>query len=175
MTEPGTDHLDEDFAAETSVDIAADVDRVWNALITDGGLEPWMGVGASIDPSPGGRLILPDVVGGRPRAGRVDQIDEQNNLAFTWWPMTRPSDQSTVSISVTQIETGTRVTVREAPILSSRVSATVDSAVDSAVGFAADSVSSVTQVDRLIGTRSFTGFWAWRLAVLTMSCQAVRV
>lgn len=162
MTDPCTDQLDADLAAETSVDIAADIDRVWQALITDGGLEPWMGAGASIDPTPGGRLIVPDVVGGRPRAGRIDNVDERSNLAFTWWPMTRPSDQSAVSISVTPIETGTRVTVRETPLFAS------------ASGSDAP-LSTATQTQTIIGGRSFTGFWAWRLAVLTLSCQAVRV
>ncbi len=160
-----------DPAALASVDIAAGLGAVWVALVTDGGLEPWMGEGATIEPRCGGRLILPDPVGGRRRAGVVDTIEEGSELRFTWWPVTRPTERSTVTVTLEPIDSGTRVTVREAmPVslgamaLRSEGRVSVDSAPSSAVRSA-----------RLPLHRVVPGFWAWRLAVLSVSCQMARV
>lgn len=173
-----------------SVDIAAGVGAVWEALVSDGGLEPWMGDGATIDPRPGGRLILPDPVGGRPRAGLVDTIDDRSELRFTWWPMTRPAERSTVAITVEPIETGARVTVREtAPptlraTVAGRASATgtgsaammvTGQTAALAAGAGSTTMQQVVRSGGLSMRGVVPGFWAWRLATLAVSFQMARV
>ena len=108
MGDDGQNQDDGTDRAETSLDIAASPERVWVALTTPDGLAPWMGDGAAIDLRPGGTAILPDPVGGSTRRGRVDRIDPGQRLDLTWWPALRPADRTTVSITVTPIDTGTR-------------------------------------------------------------------
>ncbi len=181
--------------AETSIDIAVDPDRVWHALITDGGLGPWMGEGASIDPRDGGSLWLPDPVGGRPRRGLVDRIDQHQRLDFAWWPEHRPIERSRVSIVLTPIETGTRVTVTETVppsllraaslSLPRTPSATAPSALlalgrptTGPLGSAATVVGSPGHRSAAAPSavaRSMVGAWSWRLALLTVACRAALV
>ena len=149
-----------------SLDLAADLKTVWAALVTDGGLEPWMGQGATIDPRPGGLLEVPDIVGGEPRHGLVHTVDEQAGLGFTWWPAQRPTERSDVSITLTLIETGTRITVTETPQLV---------AVPRQLpGFSIPaSVSPRAEASALTG--SLRGCWSWRLAVLALASQMARI
>lgn len=160
-TDPQTDADQAD--AEVSIEIAAGIDRVWEALVTDGGLEPWMGRGATIDPRPDGTLQVPDVVGGQARRGLVHTVDTENRLGFTWWPEHRPVERSNVSITLTPTETGTRVTVIEAPLPT-----TVGTRVTMSAATGAHVASA-----RL--TSSLRGCWSWRLAVLSLASQMVRV
>ncbi len=150
--------LDRDRFARSSVDVTATVDRVWRALTTSAGLEPWLGAGASIDPVPNGELTAPDPVGGRHRHGRIERIDDRRLIELTWWPAEEPTSRSRVSITVTPIETGTRVDVVERPLpTSGRLGA--------GTGVAS----------ALAGVRtSLVGAWSWRLALLTVACQVVR-
>lgn len=145
-----------------SVDIAADEETVWQALVSEGGLEPWMGAGATIDPVPGGGLVMPDPVGGRTRSGLVGHVDEQRSLQFTWWPDSRPIERSKVSITLSPIETGTRVTVTEQLLT------------PPPVGFAIPVASAEPMASAASSSTSFRGFWSWRLAVLSLSSQMVR-
>ena len=173
----GTDGPDASDAdrAEVSVDIAADLDRVWEALVTDGGLEPWMGSGASIDPRPDGTLDVPDVVGGQHRRGLVHTVDAGDRLGFTWWPAHRPTERSDVSITLTPTEVGTRVTVIEVP-LAARASA--HGSLRSPTVSAGPQVSAPAVVPGtavLATSGSLRGCWSWRLAVLALATQMVRV
>ncbi len=141
-------------ACLSSIDISVDVATVWEALVTDGGLAPWMGEGSSIEPEAGGALRLPDPVGGRTRSGRVDRVDEQSRLEFTWWPDRRPVERTTVTITIAPIDTGTRVTVTE--------SVPRSIAGPSRPLLSADPRSQVVR-----------GAWLWRMAMLGVAtCMA---
>ncbi|MGH1488459.1 MAG: SRPBCC family protein [Acidimicrobiales bacterium] len=142
--------------ASSSIDLSVDAETVWHALVTDGGLEPWMGEGSTIDPEVDGALHLVDLVGGRPRSGRVDRVEDRACLEFTWWPDHRPIERTKVSIQLTPIESGTRVTVTESLPRSTQVSSGVKL-----------SVGSTTGVMR--------GAWLWRLAVLSLATQVAKV
>jgi len=111
--------MDHTPLSETSVhiDLDADVTTVWEALTTDTGFAAWMGEGASIDAEPGGDLSAPDPVGGAERLGRVDSIDEDRELRYRWWPASDPDAASSVTIELEPLESGTRVTVVERPIV----------------------------------------------------------
>ena len=173
-THAATDTSDQGHdGAEVSVDIAADLDRVWEALVTDGGLEPWMGRGATIDPRPDGTLEVPDIVGGQFRRGLVHTVDVGDRLGFTWWPEQRPTERSDVSITLTPSEVGTRVTVVEVPLVAHRHSNA--SAGPRVTAAAAHETATADQTAVLSMTGSLRGCWSWRLAVLALASQMVRV
>ncbi len=162
--------VDDRQAAEVSIDIAAGIDRVWEALVTDGGLEPWMGRGATIDAKPDGTLQVPDVVGGVPRRGLVHTVDNENELGFTWWPEHRPVERSNVSIRLIETETGTRVTVVEA-----RLPSAAKAWASMAPAGAGTSPGSKAQASPAQLAGSLRGCWSWRLAVLSLASQMVRI
>lgn len=156
-------------AVTVSVDIEADLDRVWDALVSDGGLNPWMGEGATLDPKPGGALAFPDPAGGRLREGKVVEVDPGRQLSYVWWPADRPTERSSVAITLDHLETGTRLTVVETPLGRPPV------------GFAraatasADSRPMAGVRSSSARSRSLIGTWSWRLAMVTLASQMVRV
>lgn len=192
-----SDQIDQHAPAEVSLDLAADIDQVWNALVTDGGLEPWMGSGATIDPRPDGELEVPDIVGGLPRRGLVHTVEDRVRLGFTWWPQHRPIERSDVSITLTRTDTGTRITVTETPDVvpefslrpgfqlpsstSARAGAPAGASTDpqasvvpSRVGGTSTSTSGSFAVAGSL-TSSLRGCWSWRLAVLALAGQMARI
>lgn len=156
MTDPRSE------TADIWIDIDGTPDDVWRALTTEGGLAPWMGEGASIEPRPGGAVILPDPVGGATRRGRVDRVEDGQRLELTWWPALRPADRSTVSITVTPGESpdGTPGPTRVRVVERLEAGRTVMSS-----GTASASAGSGSHRG---GARLPVGLWAWRLAVLSV-------
>lgn len=144
-------------SVEVSVDITADLERVWAALVTDGGLGPWMGDGATLDPRIGGSLWFPDPAGGAQRHGKVTELTHGERLQYVWWTAERPTERSTVTITLAPVEHATRVTVVES--LTQR----------QAVGFVTPTAKAGARSRSLIGT------WSWRLAMVTLASQMVRV
>lgn len=132
--------------ADVFLDIDADPDQIWDALTTEGGLAPWMGDGATVDPRPGGLVALPDPVGGVTRRGRVERVDDGRRLDFTWWPALRPAERTSVSVTVSPTEQGCRVRVIERPAAA-----------------------------RASTNRLPVGLWSWRLALLTLSSCVSRI
>ncbi len=163
--------------ADVFLDIEADPDRVWRALTTDGGLAPWMGEGATVDPRPGGLVALPDPVGGTTRRGRVERVDEGDRLDFTWWPALRPADRTSVSITVSPTETGCRVRVVErheaAMAATGRPTASLGRPAAS-VASAAWPNTSAPRPTASAG-RSTIASWSWRLALLSLSSCMSRI
>ena len=106
MTDAQTD-------AEHELLIEAAPDEVWEALISDEGLDDWLGEGTEVDPVPGGEIVTPDVVSDRPRRGHVDEVDPERRFAFTWWPEDDQLDQSHVTITLEPTRAGTLVRVVE--------------------------------------------------------------
>ena len=186
-----SDQIDQHTSAEVSLDLAADIDQVWNALVTDGGLEPWMGSGATIDPRPDGALEVPDIVGGLPRRGLVHTVEDRARLGFTWWPEHRPIERSNVSITLTRTDTGTRITVTESPdLVPERVlrpgfqlpsSASARAGTPAGVSTEAQAMTVPSRVGGASAsgsaavvpslTSSLRGCWSWRLAVLALAGQ----
>ncbi len=167
--------------ADVFLDIEADPDRVWRALTTDGGLAPWMGEGATVDPRPGGLVALPDPVGGSTRRGRVERVDEGDRLDFTWWPALRPADRTSVSITVSPTDSGCRVRVieRQTPATTTaaagRATASIGSSVSSAGGSALAAPASGSVPVARSFTRSTVAGWSWRLALLSLSSCMSRI
>lgn len=175
--------------AETSIDIAAADTVVWEAITTSGGLAHWLGEGASIDPVRGGVIVAPDPVGGRARAGIVDYVDDVRRLGFRWWPVGEPAKLSHVSIELTDIEGGTRVTVVElvepggvAEAVNPMASAS-DPIVRHATGGPTSAIGAASAAGLAIGGAAMVPLtvgplvvasWSWRLALLTLACHAVR-
>ncbi len=159
--------------ADVFLDIEADPDRVWRALTTDGGLAPWMGEGATVDPRPGGLVALPDPVGGSTRRGRVERVDEGDRLDFTWWPALRPADRTSVSITVVPTETGCRVRVieRQTEATASIARSTASTVTSTASG---RSTAPVARPTASAG-RSTIASWSWRLALLSLSSCMSRI
>jgi len=165
--------------ADVFLDIEADPERVWRALTTDGGLAPWMGDGATVDPRPGGLVALPDPVGGSTRRGRVERVDEGDRLDFTWWPALRPADRTSVSITVSPTETGCRARVIERQTLAESGAragrstgpigvSTASSALPTAPGATASGGRSTVRAGG-----STIASWSWRLALLSLtSCMS---
>lgn len=162
MTDTGTEQENTQPSAEISLDINAEVDRVWNALVTEGGLGPWMGDGATLDPRPGGALSFPDPAGGQHRDGRVAEVIDGERLQYVWWATDRPTERSSVTITLRPFENGTRVTVTET--LESR----------HPIGFRMSS-SPTTPRPALSRSTSLIGTWSWRLAMVTVAATMARV
>lgn len=99
--------------ATITLDIESTPEAVWTALTTDEGLAAWMGEGAVAGTSPGDLIVMPDVVTGRERRGRIGAVDERERLTYTWWPEDDPLTATNVAITLEPCEIGTRVTVVE--------------------------------------------------------------
>ena len=99
--------------AEHELVIEAAPDQIWEALISEDGLDDWLGAGTEVDPVPGGEIATPDVVTDRPRRGHVDEVDPERRLASTWWPEDDHHDRSHVTITLEPTHSGTRVRVVE--------------------------------------------------------------
>ena len=97
----------------TTVDIERSTDDVWEALVDCDGLSRWLGADSEIEPWPGGEVTTPDVVTGEPKRGRVADIVPGRSIELDWWPVGDPDRTSRVSVVLTPIVRGTRVTVTE--------------------------------------------------------------
>ena len=163
-------------SVQVETEIEASVAEVWQALITDEGLARWMGSGSAIDPRLDGQISVPDVVGGHHRDGRVTDVESHRRLAFVWWRRDRPTERSTVTVELTEVDGRTRVAVAERvaprPVVgfglpsNAAVTSVVPPAVVAPVG---PGTSAATSARSLIGT------WSWRLALVTLACTAARV
>ena len=159
---------DRDRAAVVDLDIDASPEAVWRALTTEQGLAPWMGEGARLVAEPGGAVVLPDPVGGETRRGRVDRIEADHRLDFTWWPALRPAERTTVTITVVPTGPGSRVRVVERPPARLVASA-------AAVQGGVETTAPTGPPARKGTNRLPIGLWAWRLAVLSVATSLSRV
>lgn len=88
----------------------ADLDEVWEAITNDDGL------GAAIDPVPGGLVDAPDPFGPG-KVGAVEFVEPPSRLRYRWWPIDDPDEVSTVEIALEPLDGGTRITVVEQLVL----------------------------------------------------------
>ena len=86
--------------------------EVWEALTDPDRLSEWLAEDAELDLVEGGELRLTFEDG--ERAGRVESVEEERRLAFTW---ERPGyGESRVEFMVEAVSAGTRVIVVEADL-----------------------------------------------------------
>lgn len=96
---------------ERSIELPAEVDQVWEALVDDELLSDWLGDDGSLEPEQGGALDVRD--GDEHRVGVVERVELGRHLSLRWWPDTRPDETSEVELVIVPITTGTRLTVIE--------------------------------------------------------------
>jgi uncharacterized protein YndB with AHSA1/START domain len=98
---------------QTSSDLDASPDAVWEVLTDVTGIEAWLGEGSRLDPVDGGSIDTPDTETGIRRLGRVERAEPGRRLDYVWWPADDPATESTVSIEMIPIGGGTRLVVTE--------------------------------------------------------------
>lgn len=95
---------------ETSIEIEAPPDTVFEYLTTEPGMVAWMGQHAELDPRPGG-LFAVDIAG-YPIRGRYLHVEAPNRIVVTWGVTGSPDlpeGSTTVEFRLTAVESGTRV------------------------------------------------------------------
>ncbi len=97
--------------ARTSTDLEHDPARVWQTICDDA--DGWLGAGSSIDPQPGGVVVVNDVVTGKQRLGTVTTVDWGHRLELEWWPTDEPDLVTTVTVTLTPSAGGTHLVITE--------------------------------------------------------------
>lgn len=95
---------------QSSIEIEADPESVFDFLVTDEGMTAWMGQYAALDPRPGGDFAVN--IAGYAIRGRYIEIDRPRRVAFTWGmagSQALPPGASTVTFTLSPTATGTRV------------------------------------------------------------------
>ncbi|SED89065.1 SRPBCC family protein [Ruania alba] len=95
---------------QTSIEIAAPPEVVYDYLTTDDGMTAWMGQHANLDPRPGGTFAV-DIAGYLIR-GRYLHTEPPTRVTVSWGVAGSedlPAGASTVEFRLTAIEGGTRV------------------------------------------------------------------
>ena len=99
------------------VRIAASPETVWELLVDPVKALRWWGIGAEIDPRPGGALRV-RVVPGSVATGEFVEVDPPRRLVYTWgWeeggggPELVPPGSSTVEIELEPTASGTTLTL----------------------------------------------------------------
>jgi uncharacterized protein YndB with AHSA1/START domain len=90
---------------EREVELPAEAAEVWERIVIGDLAEEWMGV--RIEPRPGGSVIVPD----RPVIGTVEEIVPGERITWSWREI--DGEPSQVTIEVTPIEGGSKVTIVE--------------------------------------------------------------
>jgi uncharacterized protein YndB with AHSA1/START domain len=100
---------------ETTVDLDDPPAAVWDALTDPPGVEAWLGEGSTLVPVEGTPIDVADTETGTRRHGKVDEVEPERRLVFTWWPADGDSvdSRSTVTIHLTPNGFGTRLVVTE--------------------------------------------------------------
>lgn len=95
---------------QTSIEIAAPPEAVFDYLITEEGMTAWMGQHADLDPNPGGVFAV-DIAGFAIR-GQYLHVERPSRVAVSWGVAGSddlPAGTSTVEFRLTAIADGTRV------------------------------------------------------------------
>ena len=99
-----------DFSA--SIDIAASREAVFSYLVTNEGMQAWMGQWADLDPVPGGDFAV-DIAGFAVR-GTFLEVDPPQRIVMSWGfagSSDVPPGASTVTFTLSRSDAGTRVHV----------------------------------------------------------------
>ena len=95
---------------ESSIEIAAAPEIVFDYLTTVDGMTAWMGQHADLDPQPGGRFAVD--IAGYPVRGRYLQVVRPERVVVSWGfagNADLPAGASTVELRLSEIDGGTRV------------------------------------------------------------------
>jgi uncharacterized protein YndB with AHSA1/START domain len=103
-----------DAATETAVyertlSIAASPETVWEFFVDPDKLRRWKGIGAELDPRPGG-IYRCEVIPGHTALGEFVELDPPRRLVFTWgWDGQEavPPGMSTIEVELTPEGDGT--------------------------------------------------------------------
>ena len=90
---------------EREVEVPAEAMEVWERIVTGDLAEEWMGV--RIEPRPGGAVTVPD----KTMIGTVEEIVPGERITWSWREI--DGDPSQVTIEVTPIDGGSKVTIVE--------------------------------------------------------------
>jgi uncharacterized protein YndB with AHSA1/START domain len=113
----------EPIIVQRRVEIAASPETVWELLVDPVKALRWWGIGAELDPRPGGRIRV-HVIPGSVASGEFVELDPPRRLVYTWgWseggggPELVPPGSSTVEIELDPTPAGTtlRLTHRGLP------------------------------------------------------------
>ena len=96
------------------LDVDADADEVWDALVVDDERAGWLGGPTEIEVVPGGRGYVTDPDGTR-RDVLVDEVVPGRRLTLDWW--TDTGVPSHVEFDIATTERGARLVVTERPLL----------------------------------------------------------
>jgi uncharacterized protein YndB with AHSA1/START domain len=94
----------------TSIDIDAPAEIVFDHLVTQEGLQAWMGQHADVDATPGGTFAVD--IGGNPIRGAYLELDRPRLVVVSWGVLGNevlPAGSSRVEFRLTAIPTGTRL------------------------------------------------------------------
>jgi uncharacterized protein YndB with AHSA1/START domain len=97
------------ITVERSITVDASPEEVWNLVVDGTAASDWMGSPLTIEPRPGGRVdFAPDDT---PYIGTVEEVDPGRSITWSWRHPER--DPSQVTITITETEEGTTMTVTE--------------------------------------------------------------
>jgi uncharacterized protein YndB with AHSA1/START domain len=101
---------------ERELTIAARPETVWEFLVDPDKATAWMGLGATLDATPGG-VYRVEVVPGEVAAGEFVEVDPPRRLVWTWgWEPGRlgdvPPGSTTVEVDLTPHPDGTHLRFR---------------------------------------------------------------
>jgi uncharacterized protein YndB with AHSA1/START domain len=95
------------------VTFPATPEQLWELLTEPSSVSSWFGSRVDWELTPGGDASFKGGDQGD-RQGRVETVDPQRRLRFSWWPTTDRSQASEVTYVLEPTEEGTRLIVTEA-------------------------------------------------------------
>lgn len=107
---------------QSAIEIEADLEAVFDFLVTEEGMTAWMGQHATLDPRPGGDFAVN--IAGYAIRGHYLEVDRPHRVAFTWGMAGSeqlPPGASTVTFTLSRTATGTRVELRHAGLPNTEV------------------------------------------------------
>ena len=96
---------------QRSLEVPAPVEDVWDLLRSPAGLGEWLADEVDADAIEPGEDAVFRYEDGEERRATIDEVVEEERIAFSWWRADGPP--SRVVVSVRAVEIGTRVTVVE--------------------------------------------------------------
>lgn len=97
--------MDELPQIERSVDVPVGPAEVWEKIVDGDLAEEWLGV--RVDPRPGGEVAVP----GREMIGTVEEVVQGESITWSWREV--DGDPSQVTIEISPIDGGSRVSITE--------------------------------------------------------------
>lgn len=104
--------IEGDFRIEVEQRIAAAPAIVFSYLIDPVKFVTWMGIGAELDPRPGGKFRI-DADGGNIASGEYREVDPPHRLVMTWgWEQSTTVPPGSTTVEITLIPEGSGTILR---------------------------------------------------------------